>query len=89
MNGFQKEIRRDVRTTAEIAAETPVEISVTLSPAVAYQLAQFVKRSTFSTFYDFTEAHLSEDERTERANQMIAGIEAVGAALAKAGHAPR
>jgi len=89
MTGFQTEVRRELRTPAEVAAEAPVEISVSLHPAVAHQLAQFAKRCTFNTFYEFTEAHLSEDERKERAYQMSAGIDAVGAALAKAGHAPR
>jgi hypothetical protein len=66
-----------------------VTITATLTPEVAEQLAQFAKRATFVTFYEFTEAHLSHDERKERAYQMIAGIEAVGGALANAGHAPR
>jgi hypothetical protein len=89
MTGFQTEVRRELRAPEEVATEQPVEINVSLHPAVAYQLAQFAKRSTFITFYEFTEAHLSDDERKLRAYQMIAGIEAVGAALAKAGHAPR
>ena len=70
-------------------SEQTVTISVTVPDVVAHQLAQFAKRSTFNTFYEFTEAHLSDDERKTRAYQMIAGIEAVGAALAEAGHAPR
>jgi|GEM_PF-2165016 len=89
MTDFQTEVRREMRTPAEVAAEQTVEISVSLHPAVAHQLAQFAKRCTFNTFYEFTEAHLSDDERKQRAYQMIAGIEAVGAALATAGHAPR
>lgn len=89
MTGFQTEVRSKLRTPAEVAAEQPVEINVSLHPAVAHELAQFAKRSTFNTFYEFTEAHLSDNERKQRAYQMIAGIEAVGAALAKAGHAPR
>lgn len=89
MTGFQTEVLRELRTPAEVTAEQPVEINVSLHPAVAHQLAQFAKRSTFNTFYEFTEGHLSEEERKQRAYQMIAGVEAVGAALAKAGHAPR
>lgn len=89
MTDFQTEVRRELRTPEEVAAEQQVEINVRLQPAVAHQLAQFAKRSTFNTFYEFTEAHLSDDERKQRAYQMIAGIEAVGAALAKAGHTPR
>lgn len=70
-------------------SDQTVQIVVNLPDDVAHQLAQFAKRSTFNTFYEFTETHLSDAERKERAYQMIAGIEAVGAALAEAGHAPR
>ena len=67
-----------------------VAITATLTnQGVAHQLAQFCKRSTFDMFYDMTEAHLPHDERTERAHQMIAGIAAVGRALADAGYDPR
>ncbi|MCL6484898.1 DUF7706 family protein [Janthinobacterium lividum] len=89
MSGFQTEVRPDMRTPAEVAADTPVEITVNMHPAVAYQLAQFAKRSTYSMFYEFTEAHLSEEERMTLAYQMLNGITAVGAALADAGYAPR
>ncbi len=37
-----------------------VSVSFTLTEEVAEQLAQFCKRSTFGTFYDFTEAHLDQ-----------------------------
>lgn len=66
-----------------------ITITVELTPNVALQLAQFAKRSTYETFYHFTEAHLPADERRRRAYLMISGIEAVGAALAEAGFAPR
>ena len=69
-------------------SEKTVQITVSLPDEVAYQLAQFAKRSTFNTFYEFTEAHLSDAERKALAYQMIAGIEAVGGALADAGYAP-
>jgi hypothetical protein len=68
---------------------TPVTITVELEDDVAEQLAQFCKRSTFDTFYQFTEAHLPHEGRRERAYMMINGIERVQAALAKAGYAPR
>lgn len=70
-------------------SENQVTITVELHPEVALQLAQFAKRSTFNTFYEFTEAHLPHDERQKRAYQMISGIEAIGAALAGTGYAPR
>lgn len=66
-----------------------VTITVQMTPEVAHQLAQFCKRSTYSTFFEFTEPHLSNEERTSRAYQMISGIEAVAGALAEAGYAPR
>lgn len=67
-----------------------ITISVEMDEDVAYQLAQFCKRSTFSQFFDLTEAHEDHEVRQRRAYQMISGIEAVQAALAKqAGIAPR
>jgi len=69
--------------------DTTVTVTATMDSDVAYQLAQFAKRSTFNTFFEFTEAHLPDAERKQRAYQMIAGIEAIGAALAEAGYAPR
>lgn len=56
LSGFQTEVRRNMPTPAEVAADAPVEISVSLHPAVAHELAQFAKRSTFNTFYEFTGA---------------------------------
>lgn len=70
-------------------SDQTIQITVSLPTEVAYQLAQFGKRCTFNTFYEFTEAHLSDAERKARAYQMIAGIEAIGSALADAGYAPR
>ena len=73
-----------------MSEQRTVEISVELSePGVAMQLAQFCKRSTFDIFYELTEAHLTKEERTETAYQMIAGIEAVARALADKGYSPR
>lgn len=81
-------------TTEQVAqlediAAKPVSITVELHPDVALQLAQFAKRSTFNTFYEFTEAHLTHDERQKRAYQMTSGMQAIGAALAVTGYAPR
>lgn len=64
-------------------------ITVELDDDVAEQLAQFCKRSTFDTFLELTEAHLSIEERGRRAYMMICGINRIQAALAEAGHAPR
>jgi hypothetical protein len=67
----------------------PVTITATMDDDCAWELAQFCKRSTFYTFYELTEAHLSNDERTALAYRMIRGIEAVQGALAKQGYNPR
>ncbi|MGZ9027353.1 MAG: DUF7706 family protein [Telluria sp.] len=64
-------------------------ITVEIDDADAAQLAQFCKRSSFSTFYDYTEAHLPEHDRAERAYQMRDGLGCVQRALNNAGFAPR
>ena len=51
--------------SAQLAEWMPAE--------VAWELAQFIKRSTFTTYLDLTEAHLPHDERKRRAALMIAG----------------
>lgn len=67
-----------------------ITLTVTLpNEDVAWQLAQFCKRSSFNDFYELTEAHLPADERTARAYQMIAGIDAVAMALHEADFKPR
>jgi hypothetical protein len=66
-----------------------IDINVSLDQNVAWQLAQFCKRSTFDQFYDRTEAHLSHEERKRRAYQMIAGIEQIAQALSGKGVSPR
>jgi hypothetical protein len=70
-------------------AATTVTISVTMTVDVAMQVVQFCRRSTFNTFHQYTEAHLSPDERNRRAYQMISGLEAVQQGLAEAGYSPR
>jgi hypothetical protein len=67
----------------------PVTITATMDDDCARELAQFCKRSTFATFYSYTEAHLTYEERCALAYRMIAGIEAVQRALAERGYAPR
>ena len=69
--------------------EQIIVTAVLPNAAVAFQLAQFCKRSTFDTFYAMTEAHLSDDKRTALAYQMIAGLDAVSRGLADAGFSPR
>jgi hypothetical protein len=68
----------------------PITLAVDLRSAeIALQLAQFCKRSTFDTFFDMTEAHLSYDARMMQAYQAMNGIDAVSRALAAAGISPR
>jgi hypothetical protein len=66
-----------------------ITITATMNLSVAYQLAQFCKRVGFSTAFEYTEAHLSKDERNTRAYQMLAGLDAIAAALRDADIAPR
>jgi hypothetical protein len=67
-----------------------VDLQVSLPNAqVAMQLAQLCKRIGFSDCYELTEAHLSTEERTQRAYQMIAGMDRVASALSDQGFAPR
>lgn len=66
-----------------------ISITVELNEAVAWQLAQFCKRSSFDQFYELTEQHLPDEERKNRAYQMISGIDSVARALSEAGVAPR
>ena len=68
--------------------EKLIDISVSMSPEVAYELAQFMKRLGFDDFLDKTEAHLSNEVRKSKAHQMSTGIEALRAALAQAGISP-
>jgi hypothetical protein len=68
----------------------PIDLQVSLPDArVAMQLAQLCKRIGFAACYELTEAHLSAEERKERAYQMIAGMDRVASALADQGFAPR
>ena len=69
--------------------DSTIFFTTSMSDEQAAQLAQFAKRSTFDTFYAFTEAHLPHEERQRRAYLMIAGVEAVQRALASIGFAPR
>ena len=66
-----------------------VTITVRLEGAVGYQLAQFCKRVGFATLFDYTEAHATQEERTTKAYQMLAGLDAVAAGLRDQGFRPR
>ena len=68
----------------------PIVLQVELVDAeTAWQLAQFIKRVSFSALFELTEAHLSATERDALAYRMLYGLSAVGRALAEKGFAPR
>jgi len=69
--------------------EKTITIAAELTDEQAWQVAQFAKRSTFDTFYQFTEAHLPQEERKRLAYLMVSGLEVIQTALANAGYAPR
>ena len=71
------------------SSSADVHITASLNKRVANDLAQFCKRSTFDTFFELTDAHLSHEERTEMAHRMISGIDAISRGLAEKGFAPR
>ncbi|NML62246.1 hypothetical protein HHL21_14410 [Massilia sp. RP-1-19] len=81
------ETRSSLITREPIMATTTITFEI--DDADATQLAQFCKRSTYSTFYEYTEPHLPDHDRAERAYQMRDGIDRVRRALANAGFAPR
>jgi hypothetical protein len=66
-----------------------VNLVLTIDRRTAWELAQFAKRLGFQMCYELTEAHLSHQERIDKAYLMISGIDTVARALANAGFAPR
>ena len=63
----------------------PVKITLELPDETAWQLAQFVKRISFTTVLRHTDNGDTEPE----AHAMLAGLTAVRVALSRAGYAPR
>jgi len=66
-----------------------VNLVLTIDRRTAWELAQFAKRLGFQECYELTEAHLSYEERRDKAYLMIHGVDLVARALACAGIAPR
>lgn len=56
---------------------------------VAYQFAQFLKRSYFDQYLACTDAYLDDEKRISQAYQMIAAGDIIRSALAEAGVDPR
>jgi hypothetical protein len=66
-----------------------VVIRAELPEAEAWDLAQFLKRTTFSDALNVTDSGNSADIREEQARRMIRGITKLQGALAEVGCAPR
>lgn len=66
-----------------------LELNFRIEPDTAWELAQFAKRLGFQACYELTEAHLTHDERLDKAYLIIHGMDLVAGALARAGCAPR
>lgn len=66
-----------------------IDLVLTIDRRTAWELAQFAKRLGFQTCYELTEAHLSHEERRDKAYLMIHGMDLVARALDHAGIAPR
>lgn len=54
----------------------------------AWEMAQFLKRTTFADYLQYTEGSDKEEQKAQ-ARVMIAGIEKLRASLAEAGFGPR
>lgn len=65
-----------------------IQVEAEIDKADVFQLAQFLKRTSYQDAYEATEAHLPAAEREERAQQMMRGIHGLRQGLAKAGYAP-
>ena len=63
----------------------PVQITLELPDETAWQLAQFVKRISFTTVL----RHTDNGDAEREAQAMLAGLTAVRVALSRAGYAPR
>jgi hypothetical protein len=66
-----------------------VVIRAELPDAEAWDLAQFLKRTTFSDALQITDSGNSSDVREEQARRMMRAIVKLQGALAAVGYAPR
>lgn len=66
-----------------------ITLVLTIDRRTAWELAQFAKRLGFQACYEVTEAHLTYEERRDKAYLMIRGIDLIARALSSAGFAPR
>jgi hypothetical protein len=66
-----------------------VVITVELTDAAAWELAQFIKRVRFEQCCELTESWQSRSEREEQAYRMLYVLDQVADALKLIGYAPR
>jgi hypothetical protein len=64
-------------------------ITVGLTDAEAWELAQFTKRVRFDQCFELTDSWQSSSERDEQAYRMLYALDQVAGALKLAGYAPR
>jgi cytochrome c len=66
-----------------------ITLTVELTDAEAWDLAQFIKRIRFDQCYELTESWRSRSDREEQAYRMLYALDQVGGALKLVGYAPR
>jgi hypothetical protein len=66
-----------------------ITLTVEMTDAEAWELAQFIKRLRFDQCYELTDAWQSRSERQEQAYRMLRALGHVTDALEFAGYAPR
>ena len=64
-------------------------ITVGLTDAEAWELAQFIKRVRFDQCLELTDSWQSRPERDQQAYRMLYALDQVAGALKLAGYAPR
>jgi hypothetical protein len=66
-----------------------ITLTVELTDAEAWELAQFIKRVRFDQCYELTESWRSRSEREEQAYRMLHALDQVAGVLTAVGYAPR
>jgi hypothetical protein len=66
-----------------------VTLTVELTDAEAWELAQFIKRVRFDQCFELTESWRSRTEREEQAYRMLHALDQVAGVLTTVGYAPR
>ena len=66
-----------------------VTLTVELTDADAWELAQFIKRVRFDQCYELTESWRPRPEREEQAYRMLHALDQIAGVLTTVGYAPR